>query len=105
MPGMATKKKSNTHTSTAKKRSASKRSASLASSKRAAKKTAKRSQAATKAKTKSKKSEKTPKPGKMSKKLEEMTLKMFQMVYDSYQKGKFHPIFHDYSTLLQHNDY
>jgi hypothetical protein len=88
---MATKKKTNTHNSTAKKRSAS-----LASSKRAAKKTAvKRSQSVTKANTKSRKNPKNPKPGKMSRKTEEMTLKMFQMVYEDYQKGKFHPIFHD----------
>jgi hypothetical protein len=28
----------------------------------------------------------------MSRKLQEMTLKMFQMVYDDYQQGKFHRI-------------
>ena len=86
MQSMATKKTSNTHNSTAKKRSAS--SALSAPTKKAA---PKRSQSPTKAKTKPKKSKRPT----MSKKTEEMTLKMFQMVYEDYQKGKFHPIFHD----------
>ena len=79
---MATKKQ-NSHTSTRKKATAS-----LSTSPRAKK-------AASKAPKPARKSSATKVRNqelKRRKKLEELTLKMFQEVYDDYQQGKFHRI-------------
>jgi hypothetical protein len=84
MRRMATNKHSNSHNSTAKKRSAS--SAILARTKKAA---SKRSQPAAKTKKSKKQTEERP---AWLKKRDELTLKMFQMVYESYQQGKFRRI-------------
>ena len=77
-----TSKKKQPHASTRKKASAS------LSTSRAKKTATKASKAATKSSAAKKKNEQL----KRRKKLEELTLKMFQMVYDDYQQGKFHRI-------------
>jgi hypothetical protein len=71
-------KKQNSHTSIRKK----------ASAPRAKKAAAKATKPATKPSAAKKKAEQL----KRRKKLEELTLKMFQTVYDDYQQGKFHRI-------------
>jgi hypothetical protein len=76
-------KKQNSHTSTRKKASASR-----ATSPRAKKAAAKATKPAAKSSAAKKKAEQL----KRRKKLEELTLKMFQEVYDDYQQGKFHRI-------------
>jgi hypothetical protein len=81
---MATKKKSNTHNSATKKRSASKRSTLPASSKRTKKTASKRAQTTTKSKKEAERLSRQE--------LAELTLKAFQMTYDDYQQGKFHRI-------------
>jgi hypothetical protein len=79
---MAIKKKQ-PHTSARKKPSAS-----LSTSRLTKKAASKTSRATSNSGTAKKKSEEL----KRRKKLEELTLKMFQMVYDDYQQGKFHRI-------------
>jgi hypothetical protein len=74
--------KQNSHTSTRKKASASQ---STSRAKKAASKASKADQRLSAAKVKNKELQRR-------KKLEEQTLKMFQMVYDDYQQGKFHRI-------------
>jgi len=76
-------KKQNSHTSTRKKASAS-----LSTSPRAKKTASKASKPAGKSSAVKMKNQKL----KRRKKLEELTLKMFQEVYDDYQQGKFHRI-------------
>jgi hypothetical protein len=80
--GMAIKKKQKPHTSAARKKG----SASLSTSRRAKKAATKASKPATRSSLAKKKTQEL----KRRKKLEELTLKMFQMVYDDYQQGKFH---------------
>jgi len=79
---MATKKATKTHTSSRKKASAP--SATKRTTKKASAKASKRPK-------------KFPPKPKITKaewlELRELTLKMFQMVYDSYQRGEFHRIF------------
>ena len=79
---MAIKKKQKPHTSAARKKD----SASLSMSRRAKKAATKASKPATKSSLAKNKTQEL----KRRKKLEELTLKMFQMVYDDYQQGKFH---------------
>jgi len=81
LPRMATTKKQ-PHTSDRKKASASPSTSRHA--KKAATKTTKSAAKSAKAKTKER-------PAWL-KKRDELTLKMFQMVYDDYQQGKFHRI-------------
>ena len=88
---MPTKKQTKTHTSSRKKAQTSARkkaSAVSATSSRSKK-------AASKALTSTIKN--TPRKKKLSererRKLEELTLKMFQMTYDAYQQGRLHLIF------------
>ena len=76
-------KKQNSHTSTRKKASAS-----LSTSPRAKKAASKASKSALKSHDAKMRDEEL----KQRKKLEELTLRMFQMVYDDYQQGKFHRI-------------
>ena len=80
---MSIKKQSKSHTSARKKASAS--PATSSRSKKAASKASK--SAGKKKPTKKKLSERE------RRKLEELTLKMFQMTYDAYQQGKLHLIF------------
>jgi hypothetical protein len=80
---MPTKKQTKTHTSTRKKASAL--SATSSRSKKAA---SKASKSAGKSKSARKKLSERER-----RKLEELTLKMFQMTYDAYQQGKLNLIF------------
>lgn len=82
LPRMATKK-TKSHTSARKK-------ALAASTSRHTKKAASKS---SKRAAKSKACQKKADELKRQKKLEEITLKMFQTVYDDYQEGKFHLLF------------
>jgi len=76
-------KKQNSHTSTRKKASASR-----SSSPRAKKAASKATKPAAKSSAAKKKAEQL----KRRKRLSELTLKMFQEVYEDYQQGKFHRI-------------
>jgi hypothetical protein len=76
-------KKQNSHSSTRKKASAS-----LSTSPRAKKAASKASKPAGKSSAEKINNQKL----KRRKKLEELTLKMFQEIYDDYQQGKFHRI-------------
>ena len=82
---MSIKKQSKSHTSARKKASASASPATSSRSKKAASKASKSP------------GKKKPAKKKLSererRKLEELTLKMFQMTYDAYQQGKLHLIF------------
>ena len=80
---MPVKKKQKSHTSARKKASTSLSIARLG--KKAASKAIKPGAKSTTAKTKAEQL-------KRRKKLEQLTLKMFQMVYEDYQQGKFHRI-------------
>ena len=80
---MSIKKKQKPHSSARKKSSAS-----LSAAPRAKKAASKATKSAAKSSAAKKKAEEL----KRRKKLEELTLKMFQTVYDDYQQGKFHRI-------------
>jgi len=97
---MPLKKRSHTHKAASNKKPAVSASstrakkASATSSTRTKKAAAKRSSAAAKSKVagKSKKVKKKTERAAWLKKRDELTLKMFQMVYEDYQQGKFHRI-------------
>lgn len=91
---MPIKKASKTHTSTRKKKEPSSANSGRAK-KTASKRSQTRGESKVAAKSKSPKSKKAKKNGERPawlKKRDELTLKMFQMVYEDYQQGKFHRI-------------